>query len=434
MPTIRLLESHLVRLLKLIFSHGPVSRSLLAQQTGYSTFLLSKLSEKLLLSGYVTENGSGNSTGGRRPKLLSITPGLGRLVGVDFGTVNLRIAVTDVAGNVLGHEKHPSPASEGAEAGLPRVIDLIEGALRRAKVKRDQLWGLGMGISVVLDRTTGTAMFWPKVPEWVNVPLRKMLADHFHTATEVDDSVRMMALAERRFGAAAEARQFVYVMLGAGIGSALFLNGCLHTGTGGFAGEFGHIQVQEDGPLCSCGNKGCVEVLASASALICKAKEAMASGLSSGLWEGCQGRPEGISVELIVQAAREGDRFCLGLLNEAGKHIGTGIVGLVNLLNPELIVLGGRLASAAAEFILLPIRRSVCERALERAAGNVRIELSTLDEMAWATGAALSLAEKVLESRFLETVHSHKLASVHAVENQSGGGSVGRNWFQGGAR
>lgn len=418
MPRIRLLESHLVRLLKLIHSYGAAPRSLLGQETGYSAFLISKLCEKLLQTGYVTETRSSTSTGGRRPKLLSITAGLGRLVGVDFGTVNVRIVVTDVTGTVLESEKHASPVTEGAEAALPHVIDLIEGVLRRAKVSRHHLWGVGIGVSAVLDRATGAIMFWPKVPQWVNVPLKQVMVDHFNTPVEVDDSVRTMALAERRFGAAAEARQFIYVMLGAGTGSALFLNGCLYTGTGGFAGEFGHVSVEEDGPPCSCGNKGCIEVLASASALIRRAKEAMASGLSSRLWELCQGKPEDISVELIVQAARERDRFCLSLLSEAGTHVGTGMVGLVNLLNPELIILGGQLASSAAEFILPPIQRLVRERALERAAESVRIQLSTLDEVAWATGAALSLAEKVLETRFLESIYHHKFIRSHAAENR----------------
>ena len=187
--------------------------------------------------------------------------------------------------------------------------------------------------------------------------MRQILRDRFHAPVEVDDASRTMALAEIRFGAATEARQFTYVMLGAGTGAALFLNGGLYTGSAGFAGEFGHITVDPNGPPCTCGNRGCIEALASASALVRRAQEAVISGLSPKLWTLCAGDPGKVSMELIVQAAKDHDRFSLGLLNDAGTHIGIGIVGLVNLVDPELIVFGGGFATATAEFTLPAIER-----------------------------------------------------------------------------
>jgi len=266
---------------------------------------------------------------------------------------------------------------------------MIEKVLRRQGLSRDRVWGIGMGISGVVDRQNGLTLMWPKVPHWVDVPVRRILADEFRTPVEIDDSARTMALAERRFGVAAEARQFIYVMLGAGTGSALFLNGELYTGAAGFAGEFGHITVEENGPPCSCGNRGCLEALASASALIAQARAALRAGLDGPLWRSCGANPDALSIASIAQAARESDRFSAKLLGEAGMHIGIAVVSLVNLLNPELIVFGGGLASAASEFLLPEIERAVRERAVERAAATVKIRFSAASESDWARGAAL---------------------------------------------
>jgi predicted NBD/HSP70 family sugar kinase len=414
MPKIRLPHAHALRILRLIYENNRISRSDLVQKTGYSAFLISKLCERLLQSGYISETGSGDSTGGRRPTLLSISPGLGRVIGIHLGTVNVRIALTDITGTLIESIKAPSMASSGPEIAIPHLIELTEGVLRKAGVAHSDLRGIGMGISGVLDRQTGTTLFWPKVPQWVNVPVQKLLEDHFHTRVELEDTPRTMAFAERRFGLAQGVREFIYLMIGAGTGSALFLNGQLYTGSSGFAGEFGHITIDENGPLCSCGNRGCLETLISASTLIRKAQQALSQGLSIHLWQLTGGNPDNISVEAIAQAARANDRFSIRLLTEAGTHLGVAMIGLINLLNPELIVVGGGLASAAGELLLPHVERVIRERALIRAVNKVSIQISGLQDVDWARGAALLAAEKALEPMFLESLQPHKLSGAKA--------------------
>lgn len=423
MPKVRARHSLPLRALKLIHERSRISRSEIAEATGYSAFLTSKLCDGLLQSGFISEIGSGDSTGGRRPTLLSVSPGLGRVVGVHVGTVNARVATLDLAGNLLAFHKAPSRVEQGPQVALPHLVSLIDHTIGQANVQRSELLGIGIGISGISDKASGTTLFWPKVPTWVNVPVRGYLSEHFPVLLEFDDTPRTIALAERRWGCAQTSQNLVYLMLGAGIGAALFLNGRMYTGKDRLAGELGHITVEENGPLCSCGNRGCLESVMSATALIGQAQEAVAKGLSGQLWQLCHGDPKLISLELIAEAAAANDRFALRLLNEAGSHIGKAIVTLLHLLNPEQIVIGGGMALSAGQLMLSAIQRVVQERALPRVASSVQIQLSELAEVDWARGAALLVVERALGRLYHSTVEAKKsdakkLTSVSRPENQ----------------
>jgi predicted NBD/HSP70 family sugar kinase len=403
MPKIPNLHSHHLRLLKLIHGHSKVSRSELVENTGYSTFLVSKICDDLIRRQVVCETGPGDSTGGRPPTMLSLHPDLGQLVGIHIGTVNARIAVTDMSGNMLAYLKTPSRVQSGPEAALDHLIALVQECLRRVQVNRSTLRGIGIGISGVLDRASGTTVFWPKVPQWANVPVKQIFAKHFEVLVEIEDSPRTMAMAERRLGAASQTDGLIYIAAGAGIGAAIFLKGELFTGAYGFAGELGHITVDANGPLCSCGNRGCVEALVSAGALIRRARQAVADGLAIQLWQLCQGDSSRMTLELIVQAASQNDRFSLNLLEQAGRHLGLGVVTLVNLFNPALIVIGGGLASAAGRVLLPVVERVVRQHTMTQLTDQLQIRLSTLEESDWARGAALLVWEKALELAFIES-------------------------------
>jgi predicted NBD/HSP70 family sugar kinase len=398
MPKVIRPDSRWHRVLGLTHRSGQISRSELVQATGYSTFLISTACEELLNSGYLVETGSGSSTGGRPPTLLSINANRGKLVGIQMGTINARIAVTDLCGNLLCYEKVPSLAGDGPQVALPHLFSVVEKLLDSPHVPRSPLLGVGVGISGILDRNSGTTLSWPKIPQWANVPVKRKLEDHFEVLVEVEDSPRTMAMSEQRYGVAIEAPDFIYVLIGAGVGAALFLDGRLYYGTGGFAGEFGHTTVDEAGPLCSCGNHGCLEAHISASALIRRAQSAVAQGLTRILWQLCEGDVEKVSIELLAQAAEDQDRFSINLLHEAGAHLGTGLVGVVNLLNPCLIVVGGGLAAAAGRLMLPVVEQVLNQRALVQAARQVTIRLSALEESDWPRGAALLVAEQALDN------------------------------------
>jgi N-acetylglucosamine repressor len=407
MPKVRLSHLGPLQVLQLVRTHDTISRAQVAENTGTSSFLVSRICDNLLASGFISEAGHGDSTGGRRPTLLSLRSDFGRLIGVHLGTVNVRIVLTDFRGNLLDYCKDKSLATKGPEVAMRHLAELIDRLLHKAGLKHTDLHGIGIGVSGVVERSTGVTLYWPKLPLWVNVPVKKILEDRFKTLVELDDTSRTQGFAEYKLGRADAAKHFIYIAVGAGIGSALFLNGQLYSGAGGFAGEFGHVTVSETGPLCSCGNRGCLEVMVSASTLIRKARHGLNAGLSNTLIEISKGEVQSVSVEMLGQAARKGDRFAVRLLSETGAYLGRGIVGLINLLNPELIVMGGGVASAVGDLLLPEVERVVHDRAMIQGVNQVQIRMSTLGEKDWAVGATLIVAEKALAQSYLKSLE-HK--------------------------
>ena len=391
------------RLLQLIHSRGSVSRSELSELAGFSSFLISKMCDELEESGLIVQVGAGSSSGGRPPTLLAINPQLGKLVGIHYGTINLRVAVTDLRGNLLAFSSTRSMAELGPDISMANCFSVVGETLEKAGVAPHEVRGVGVGIAGIHDRHSGTLLQWPKVPLWIDVPIKQLMVDHFNTVVRIDDVTRSMALAERHRGGARQASEFVYIMAGAGIGAALYLGGRPYVGSGGFAGEFGHLSVQEDGPICSCGNRGCVETLVSASVLIRQAKQAATDGRAVQLWRACNGNVDLITAEMIAEAASQNESYSLTLLHEAGVHLGAGFAGVVNLLNPELVLIGGGLAKAAGHFLLPAVEQTVRQRSIRGAAEQASIQLSELPESDWACGAALLASSEALKSAFLES-------------------------------
>ncbi|HUQ94652.1 MAG TPA: ROK family protein [Bryobacteraceae bacterium] len=420
MPKIRNTSLHALGLLKLLYQNVRISRSDLSAMTGFSAFLVSKLCDALLKKGFIHEVGSGDSSGGRRPTLLSIAPRLGKIAGLHVGRVNARLVITDIRGTELAFLKMPSRVSAGPDVAMPHLIGLVEKGLQEANIRREELLGIGVGISGILDRGTGTTLYWPKVPQWVNVPVRRIFADHFGIAPEIEDTPRTMALAERRLGLARQAENWVYLMIGASMGSAVFINRELYTGSRGFSGEFGHVNIKDDGPLCGCGNRGCLNTFVSATALIHAAQAAVSEGLSAQLWQLCEGDAGRISVALIVRAAAAGDRYSVRLLNDLGACLGKAMVVLIHLLDPELIIVGGGLAADAGQMLMPVIRKAVSDGVLPLTAKNLSIQVSELREVDWAIGASLLVGEKALEKLFLSKQEAPKSANRKSETTRRG--------------
>ncbi len=384
----------LLGVLETIYSQGDASRKGLAEKIGFAPSYIGTLVAELRNRGLVQEGGRSPSRAGRRRVLLHVVPNLAHLVGIRIGRANTRIVVTDLPGRILSQKQLPTDIWKGEQ----HVFDLINREIDAALETDPLIKGVGIAISGVIDRHSGTVLFWPKVPGWTNVPLKRKVQSKYGFPVVVEDSVRTMALAEKRFGQAKKYSNFAYVVVSMGVGAAIYIDNRLYMGANDLAGELGHTTIDERGDICSCGNRGCLEVYASGWAIINRVKSGLQQGVHSGLAPLMEDHPEKISIEAIVNAAKLRDQLAHTVLWEAGLHLGTGLATIVNLLNPEAIVLGGEIPRAAKGFLLKPLFHSFRGRAFHRSVRNLKVTVSRLGGESGAVGAAILVAEKMLPS------------------------------------
>lgn len=396
-----------LNVLTLIHGKPGISRVELAQACGMSTGSVSAIVQSLIDRNLVSEGQQVSSKSGRRRIALRLRSELGYVVGVDMGTFFERIVITDLGGEVIYSTELESGMGAGREEILRRTFSAVREAIAAAPIDGRPLLGIGLGHSGVIDSQRGVVLSFPRpgqAEQWRNVPLQKMLEDEFGVPALLEDSVRTIATSEAQFGAGADLEDYIYVYVGMGVGSAIFINGTLYRGSGGSAGEFGHITVAEDGPLCCCGNTGCLEAVASCAAIIENVKAAIRMGVATKVNEMAEGDLDRISIGMIAEARDQNDSLAFRVMNQAASHIGAACADLVNLLNPSAIVFGGGLFRDKADFFLDHLRRTIRQRSLEKLANEVTLVASALDTNAGARGAAYLISGKLIESVYTDSL------------------------------
>jgi len=388
-------------ILRLIQERPSISRVELAEKADMSTAAITAVVGSLWDQGFLVESETTSGKVGRRRIGLRLRSELGYVVGVDLGTYNLRIAITDLNGAAVGKRTVPSQMREGRTAVLERCFKLIREVIAEAGVNVSSVLGIGFAFSGVIDVANGLILSYPRpslMESWRNVPLQKIVEDEFGIPCVLEDSVRAIATTELREGAGAQFDDFVYVEVGIGIGSSIFINGSIYRGCNGSAGEIGHITIDEDGPLCCCGSHGCLEAFASSARVIENVKTALQKGVSSKVLELAGDDASKITIEIIASAAQSGDSLAYRALSEAATHIGTACADLINLLNPQAIIFGGALFRAAPEILLDHMRRLVRHRALEKSVNDVTLLKAETSSDAGALGMARIIAATIVES------------------------------------
>jgi glucokinase-like ROK family protein len=394
-----------VGILRLIHQNNKISRIDLAKRTGSSAASITAIAHRLINKRLIVESGQGSTHFGRKPVLLSVRNDAAYVIGVDLGSFFIRVVVADINGEPVYKLQTETQLSEGREKVLNRTFKLIEKAIKESHIHRDAIKGLGIGHSGVIDIQRGIVLSLPRAGqmlEWKNVPLRAMLEERFGLPVALEDTVRTRAIAEKHFGLGKNLSDFIYIDVGMGIGAAIFIGGEIYRGPGGNAGEFGHMTVDERGPLCSCGNSGCVEALASCAAIIQSVRGAIDRGVDTRVRELAQEALENISIEIIAQAAIENDSLALRVFHEAVSHIAVALADVVNLLNPKVIIFGGALFQSAPQLLLDELKRPIKQRALEKSASEVELKVSTLGSEAGAMGAARLVSENALDRLYQE--------------------------------
>ncbi|MET8233083.1 ROK family protein [Micromonospora sp. NPDC005298] len=373
-----------VRLLRLLRDEGAVSRAELGDRLQMPRPRLLAELDRLVALGYVAEAGLAASRGGRRSTLVELNPNL-RFAAVDLGASSMDVEVVNGRLEPVAHYAEPADIRNGPKVTLQRVNELLHKA--RVDGAYERLDAVGIGVPGPVSFRDGVPVSPPIMPGWDRFPVRELLSREHGCPAVVDNDVNIMAIGERHGGVAHSVDDFLFVKIGTGIGCGIYLTGEVYRGTDGCAGDIGHIQVDSHGPMCSCGNIGCLEALFSGAALAKDATAAARSGASPALAERMTQR--GVVTALdVAEGAVEGDVTCIQLIRDGGRRVGGVLAGLVSFTNPSMIVIGGGLAQLG-HILLAEIRSVVYRRSLPLATGNLPVVLSELGGRAGVAGAAV---------------------------------------------
>ena len=304
------------------------------------------------------------------------------VLGVDIGGTKCAVALGTLDGEILARRSEPTASeTRTPEAVIASLIELARELLAERAIKTADVIGMGISCGGPLDTVTGVIHSPPNLPEWKAVPVKAMFEKALGMPARVENDANATALAEWIYGAGRGAKNVIFMTMGTGIGAGLILDGRLYRGTNDLAGEVGHQTVLMNGPLCGCGKRGCLEAVASGPAIARLARESMMYGRHRRVLALAGGRPGAITAAHVVEAAHEGDAFALQILGEAGTYMGLGIANLIQILNPERVIIG-TIAVHAGELILRPIREAVAEFAWERSSKVCEIVPAELGDRA----------------------------------------------------
>jgi predicted NBD/HSP70 family sugar kinase len=357
--------------LEALRDQGAMTQVEIAGFTGLSPATVSNMVKELDSAGVVDLAPSIRN--GRRATLVSLTTGSTLVAGIAFGDRDVRVALGTGPRDVIGRQRMPLPADHAADEGMDRASRLLLDLVEKAGKTMSDVHAVGVGLPGPVDSVSGQVGSEGILPGWRGVAVADEMAGRIQAPVLIDNTANLAALGELRCGALQGVQDGVYIKLSHGVGSGLILNGELFRGSAGTAGEIGHLTIDENGPVCRCGNRGCLETYIGARGLL----EALAASHGP------------LSLRDVISRARAGDAGCRRVLEDAGRHLGVAVAGLVNLVNPEVIVLGGQLAKVGS-IITTPMRASLERCAIPSAAASVVVRFGQLDTDADVVGALVA--------------------------------------------
>jgi predicted NBD/HSP70 family sugar kinase len=366
-------EANRLRVLEALRDQGAMTQVEIAGFTGLSPATVSNLVKDLDTAGAVELEPSIRN--GRRAVLVSLATGNTLLAGIAFGDRDVRVAIGTGPRDIVGRQRMPLPADHAADEGMERASRLLLDLVEKAGKTMADVRAVGVGIPAPVDRISGQVGSESILPGWRGVAVADEMAGRIQAPVTVDNTSNLAALGELRCGVLQGIQHAVYIKLSHGVGAGLILDGEIFRGAAGTAGEIGHMTIDENGPVCRCGNRGCLETYIG----------------SRGLLEVLAASHGPLSLRDVIHRALDGDPGCRRVLEDAGRHLGVAVAGVVNLVNPEVVVLGGQLAKVGT-IITAPLRASLERCAIPSAAASVEVVLGELDTDADVVGALVSAA------------------------------------------
>lgn len=315
------------------------------------------------------------------------------VLAIDIGGTKIIAALVSNSGRIIAEERFPTLAAEGPQSVIERLLSSVNYILSLKSMDSSQLDSISIAAAGAIDSKRGLITSSPNLPGWHDIPLRDMVREKYRVNTFLLNDASAAALGEHRFGVGRGVNNLILLTVGTGIGGGIIINGQLYEGSSGSAGEMGHMTIDVNGPSCTCGNIGCLEMLASGTAIAREARRRIAQGEKTSLLEIVSGKVEDITAEKIGIAAQDGDSLTLDVIAEAGTYLGVGMLNLVNIFNPEIIVVGGSVAKLG-DLLLEPARQVVRERAFKLSSEAVRIVTAQLGDEVGLLGAAAFAMER----------------------------------------
>jgi predicted NBD/HSP70 family sugar kinase len=371
------------------FADG-ISRVEIAASTGLTPQTVSGIVRRLIDEGIVREDGARTSNGGKPRTLLHINADAGRAVGVHFDPLRLACVVVDLLGRPLVMTQRPTPPDPDPARIVAAIAELVDEVLATAGIGRERVIGLGLAAPGPIDQSVGMLVMPPQLANWTRVPLKQMLSGATGLPVTIDNDATAAAIGERWAGAGRGVADFAYFFLGTGVGGGLVLGHQVHRGGSMNAAEFGHTSVRPDGPRCYCGNIGCLESLISPTALVARLRRRLADGDGAASALGALHRtdPAAVDHEALCRAAAGGDPLAVEIIDAAAELLATVAVNVVNVVDVDLVVLGGHGIRHVEDRYLRAVERALTARVLARHIRTTRAELSALGPNAAAVGGA----------------------------------------------
>lgn len=385
-------------ILSVISQHGPISRARLAEIFDLSFTAVTHIVNDFVRLGIVKEIGNGHDlkSRGRRSTLFQLNEDYGYIVGLEITDIRIKSVLSDFSGNIRSvkrtvFEKH------NRDYIIDSIIESIESIVEENIDDWNRVKGIGIGIHGLVDYENGISLTFPSSEDWQDVPLKSILKERFNIPVKLDARLYVATLAELVYGEGKYNPDFIYFNSGPGNGFNIGIvsNGVILRGSGGFAGQFGHLVVEPKGPRCFCGSRGCLVTLASPLAIEKKAIEGIEEGINTSLTQIYREKGK-LLFRDIAESALSGDKFAINLIEETGRYLGLGLSYVINLLAPPLVILAGTL-NEAGEMLLNTIKREVGLNTVPQVYKNVELKFSTLEEDVAARGAVVLLLRELLK-------------------------------------
>ncbi len=378
--------------LRQIIAESPTSRQELAAATGLSLATVATLVGELLDLRMLTEVGFEDSAGGRPRGLVAVNTTGGALIGVDIAETYVRVELFDLGLNVLARAaEHMRPGESRPEQVVGHVTTAVGSVVAQAGIEGARVLGVGVSVPGQVDRVTGVAEYAPNW-DWHDVPLLDLLTEHIAYPLHLDNPLRACAVAELWFGAVRGHGNAVVVNLGTGVGAGLVIGGAVHRGVSNSAGEWGHTTLVLDGRLCHCGNRGCVETYVGAPGIMLNLEELDPGGTL------LHPEDQTATVDALARGVAAGDPVAVRVVRDMARYLGASISDLVNLLNPEIVVLSSWVAATLGEPLVAEVREAVARHALKRPLAATEIVLSPIPGDPVCLGAATFALEGALSA------------------------------------